>query len=99
MRIISRKPLREFWEAHPDAEAALSRWWRVVEEADWTNFSQLHATFPAADIVGRLTIFDVGGNQYRVAARVEYGKRRVYVRRVMTHKEYDKGNWKSDPWA
>jgi mRNA interferase HigB len=45
-----------------------------------------------------LTIFNIGGNAYRLVARVEYGKHRVYIRRVMTHQEYDADDWKNDAW-
>jgi mRNA-degrading endonuclease HigB of HigAB toxin-antitoxin module len=41
-------------------------------------------------------VFDIGGNKFRLVAFVSYAKGKVYVLRVMTHKEYDKGNqqWK-----
>jgi mRNA interferase HigB len=54
-------------------------------------------TFNSADFVGDLTVFDVGGNKYRVVGFVHYRRRIVYVKRVLTHKEYDKGAWKR--WA
>jgi mRNA interferase HigB len=41
--------------------------------------------------VGDLVVFNVGGNKYRLAVRIIYANRRVYVRRVMTHREYDRG--------
>jgi mRNA interferase HigB len=45
-----------------------------------------------------LTVFNIGGNRYRLIARVEYEQQRVYIRHVLTHAEYDKGAWKNDPW-
>ena len=39
--------------------------------------------------VGGLTVFNVGGNEYRVAAFVHYRKQVVYIKRIGDHEEYD----------
>jgi len=54
--------------------------------------------FPSADQVQRLTIFNIGGNNYRLIVRIEYAQQKVYIRSIVTHAEYDKGRWKDDPW-
>ena len=43
---------------------------------------------------GRLTVFNVCGNKYRLIARIRYDYQLVNVRAVLTHKEYSEGNWK-----
>jgi len=40
-----------------------------------------------------LTVFDVGGNKYRLIACVRFEKQIVYIKAVLTHREYDKGAW------
>ena len=99
MHVISMKRLREFWQIHSAAQGPLRRWYKVVDRARWGNFGELRATLPHADPVTvasgtRMMVFDVGGNNYRVVARVllEYG--RVYVKLVLTHAEYSKERWK-----
>lgn len=99
MHIISKKELQVYWERHPTAEAPLRLWYLRVKEAKWTNFAELRGAFPSADLVGRFTVFNIGGGNYRLIARVEYKLQRVYVRHVLTHAEYDKGEWKNDEWA
>ena len=42
------------------------------------------------------TVFDIGGNKYRLVCKIEYAKSRVYVLRPMTHEEYDRENWKDE---
>jgi len=47
--------------------------------------------FRNADILpGGRVIFDIGGNKYRLVAAIHYRGRRVYVRFVGTHAEYDR---------
>jgi mRNA interferase HigB len=53
----------------------------------------LRETFGAADYVDGYTIFDAGGNRYRIAAVIHYDKQHIYVRDVMTHAEYDRNAW------
>jgi mRNA interferase HigB len=98
MHIISQKRLAEFWLKHPDAETSLRYWYKLTRDAQWRNFVELKQLFPSADQVGRLTLFNVGGNKYRLIARVQYRFRKVYICTIMTHSEYDKENWKKDPW-
>ena len=54
----------------------------------------LRRTFGTADFVEDLTVFNVGGNKYRVIAFVHYRRRAVYIKDVLTHREYDKGAWR-----
>ncbi len=42
------------------------------------------------------TIFNVGGNKFRIITFIDFESGRVYVRYVLTHKEYDQGDWKND---
>ena len=98
MRVISRRRLREFWLTHPEAEGPLRAWFKVVHEMAWSNFAELRQTYLSADQVGRLVVFNIGGNRYRLVARVDYQWRKLFVRAVMTHAEYSRGGWKSDPW-
>jgi mRNA interferase HigB len=97
MRVISKHPqLSEFWAEHPEAEGPLLAWYQLTSQASWKNFADLRRDYTHADQVGRFTVFNIGGNKYRLAAVVSYPKGKVYVRRVMTHKEYDRGNWKEE---
>ena len=61
----------------------------------FANFAQLREMFPNADQVDNKTVFNIGGNKYRLIAALHYNRARVYVRVILTHREYDKGTWKS----
>ena len=94
MRIISEKALREFWRKHPDAAASLLVWRSIVRKADWRGGADVRATFSNADTVGDKTVFDIAGNRYRLIAFINFPARRLYIKGIMGHKEYDKGDWK-----
>lgn len=95
MHVISRKALRNFWQKHPDSQGSLSRWFKIVQRTDFESFGDLRSTFPSADRVGDLVVFNIGGNKYRLIASVHFNRGKIYIRHILTHSEYDKGDWKS----
>ncbi|MBP6472494.1 MAG: type II toxin-antitoxin system HigB family toxin [Chloroflexi bacterium] len=94
MHIISRKALQQFWTQHPDSQSALLRWYKIVEQSNFAGFDELRRTFPSADNVGDLIVFNISGNKYRLIASIHFNRGKVYVRHVLTHAEYDRGAWK-----
>ncbi len=88
--------MREFWQKNTQAENAMREWIQSVKLADWNNFSDVRETFNHADIYGNCTIFDVGGNKYRIIGKIAYGIKVVFIRFVLTHKEYDDKKWQAD---
>lgn len=94
MWIISKSRLREFWgSGHRNAQAPLSAWHDVVKHADWTQWSDVRASFPGADQVGDCVVFNLGGNNYRLIARIRYGSHKVFLLKVMTHAQYNRRRW------
>ncbi|MEI2688705.1 MAG: type II toxin-antitoxin system HigB family toxin [Anaerolineae bacterium] len=94
MHVISQKALRDFWTKYPDSKTALTRWFKVMEQTDFRSFDELRATFPSADQVGDWTVFNIGGNKYRLIASIHCNRGKLYVRHVLTHEQYSKGGWK-----
>lgn len=92
MQIIAKRTLRQFWDKHPQAEVPLRAWFALVEGATWSGPADVKRLFGAnVDFVrdNRL-IFDVAGNKYRLVVHVAYEFRRVLIKFVGTHAEYDK---------
>jgi mRNA interferase HigB len=96
MRIISRKALRSYWENHPVAEEVLDDWFRKMKRISPGNLAELRQTFPSADIYGDCIVFNVGGNNYRVIAHVDFKAGLLFIRFVLSHADYTKGRWKTD---
>jgi mRNA interferase HigB len=91
MRVISRRRLREFAEKHPRARAPLDHWYHATRQATWKSFVDVRRMYPHADLVGGLTVFNIAGNHYRLSTSINYQTQIVYIRKVQTHPEYDKG--------
>jgi mRNA interferase HigB len=94
VRVISRRAIRAFADRHAEALESLLHWANAVEAVDWRTPGDVRRTFNTVDFVGDLAVFDVGGNKYRVIAFIHYRRRAVYIKDVLTHREYDKGAWK-----
>jgi mRNA interferase HigB len=79
-------------ERQSRAERPLRAWYAVVEKADWSGPADLKRMFgTTVDFVGdNRAIFDLGGNKYRLVVHIAYQHKRVLVKFIGTHAEYDK---------
>ena len=94
MHVIAKPALVEFWSRHSGAESPLQAWYHTMESGVFADFNDLRATFASADYVDGLTVFNIGGNKYRLIASIHYNRRKVFIRAVLTHEAYDRSNWK-----
>lgn len=92
MRVISNKALVNFAAKHPESDGSMQAWRKLVESRSFSSFADLKTAFNAIDKVGDYFVFDVSGNKYRIVSAVHFNSQKLYVRHVLTHKEYDK--WK-----
>lgn len=92
VQVIAKRTLRLFWERHPRAESSLRAWHVVVSQSQWSGPADVKAEFGATvDFVGdNRLIFDIGGNRFRLIVHASYTYKRVLVKFVGTHSEYDK---------
>ena len=91
MQVIAKRTLRQFWERHSRAEVPLKNWYQVVDKADWNKPADVKRMFgTTVDFIGdNRLIFDIGGNKYRLVVHVAYRFKRVLIKFVGTHAEYD----------
>lgn len=94
MHIITRRKLLEFSKKYPYASTPLDTWYRIVKQTQISNYSELRSIFPSADKVDNLTVFNIGGNKIRLISAIHYNTQCLYIRYVLTHKEYDDEKWK-----
>jgi len=94
VRIISKAAITEFTKTDKGALESLLHWHSVTKRAAWRHLVDVRADFPHADAVGLFTVFNIGGNKYRLVSVIKYRWQIVYIRRILTHAEYDEGKWK-----
>jgi mRNA interferase HigB len=94
MHVISRKKLKEAAAQHAELEGPLDAWFRIAKKADWLSLTDVRKSLSSADVVGRWTVFNIKGNQYRLITEINYRFSRIYIREVLNHSEYDRGGWK-----
>jgi mRNA interferase HigB len=96
VRVISKRALREFWEAHPASASSLVVWHGAIKGVSPRNPAELRAVFGSVDFVGGFAVFNIGGNKFRLIAGIDYRCQTVYVKHVLTYKTYDGGKWKTN---
>lgn len=99
MHVISRKTLHDFTGRHPDAKEPLDAWFRAARKAQWRSIQDVRRVFAHADAVevassSIVTIFNIGGNKYRLLAAIHYNRQKLFVLQILTHTEYDRDHWK-----
>ncbi len=98
MHVISRKALVGFWKIHSDAERPLTSWFKAASRGSFKSLAELKQTFQSVDYVSAggkgLYVFNVGGNKYRLIAAIHFNTQKLFIRHVITHAQYDKGDWK-----
>jgi len=94
MHIITHRRIVAAARTHKDCATALNQWYRVAKKAEVENFAQLRTLFRGVDKVDDLYVFNIGGNKLRLIAAIHFNRGKLFIREVLTHKEYDKGAWK-----
>lgn len=91
MRIVTFARIAEFTKAYPNADVALRDWYKKTEKSNWTCFADIKNNFGSVDSVGNNRfVFNIKGNEYRLIAIVIFASKKVYIRFIGTHGQYDK---------
>ena len=90
MRIISKKKIRDFSKNNSQAELPLTEWYMKMRTCNAKNLSEMKKNFNSVDFVYGYTVFNIGGNNYRLIAAVHYNTRHCYIREIWAHAEYSK---------
>lgn len=91
MRIITYKRIKEFIMIYPTSEITLNFWYHTVAAKQWNSFSDLKQDFNSVDYVGNHRfVFNIKGNHYRLIAIISFNAKKVYIRFIGTHSDYDK---------
>lgn len=93
MHVISRKPFNDATEKYPNDAAAIARTYKVLRRGDFRHPDNLKRIFPSLDnfkYKNKWWVIDIGGNNLRLIAFIEFKDNRMYVKHIVSHAEYDK---------
>ena len=96
MRVVSRKAITEAAAIHSEWGASLNAWCKIAKNADWKNFADVRSSWKNSDLVGRFVVFNVSHNRCRLIATIKYKWRMVFIRRILSHAEYDEKGWQKE---
>ncbi len=97
MNVISKPGLMKLLKQHPQDDAQLIDWFKVARAADWKSLADVRRNYPSADPIGAALVFDVLHNNLRLITVVSWRSKRIYIKSLMTHKEYMRKEWMK--WA
>lgn len=93
MHVISRRPFNDAAKAQPNQRQALDDLYRVLRNSNFSSPDEMRKLFPSLDnfkYKDKWWVIDVGGNNLRVLAFIQFLHNRIYVKHILTHAEYDK---------
>lgn len=93
MRVVTFLRIKEFAEKYPDSDIALRDWYNKTQKSTWNNLSDLKEVFNSVDYLGNNRfVFNIKGNHYRLVAIIIFQSKKVYIKFIGNHKDYDKIN-------
>jgi len=92
MTVLGVATLQHFAKLHAASRKPLTRFIEIVRAAEWRHLPEVKRTFPAVDYAAATgtMIFDIGGNKYRLIARVDFKEQILFIQDVWTHEQYDR---------
>lgn len=94
VNVISKRGLLKLIAKHPAVEAECLDWYRIASASDWSCFADVRATITDVDLIGEVLVFNIAHNLYRLITTVFFAGREIYVKDLLTHKQYDRGEWR-----
>ena len=94
MHIITQKRINVAKAVFPESATALDHWYKTMRVGHFRDFSELRLGFGSVDKVGKLWVFDIGGNKLRLIAAIHFNTGKVFIRHIVSHADYDKNHWK-----
>ncbi|MGA7952247.1 MAG: type II toxin-antitoxin system HigB family toxin [Gloeobacterales cyanobacterium] len=98
MHLIAIRELRQAAAQFSDVASQIEDWYQVVKGATWQNLEEVRQTYRSAEAVRNFTVFNIKGNRYRLIVSINYIKQTIYFKYFLTHAQYDKEDWKNDPY-
>ncbi|MBF0197594.1 MAG: type II toxin-antitoxin system HigB family toxin [Planctomycetes bacterium] len=91
--MISKKKIVAYSKKNSSAKKPLEAWYKIMSISTFNSVMEVREVLNSVDPVGDYTVFNIGGNNYRLVAIVNYENQVCMIKKIMTHSEYDR--WKA----
>ncbi|MBU0754903.1 MAG: type II toxin-antitoxin system HigB family toxin [Planctomycetes bacterium] len=93
MRILNRGVLDEALKKYADARGSLRAWLVEAKAAEWRTPNDIKIRYSSVSFVGGQSIFNIGGNKYRLVVQIAYQSKIVSIKWFGTHADYSRRKW------
>ena len=93
MNVISKRGLLKLTAECEGSQKDAFNWYRIAASADWACFNDVVNAIPNADFVEGKLVFNIRHNRYRLIVFPVFSRRTLYIKALMTHKEYERKEW------
>lgn len=93
MHVIVKRPFSDAANKYPNNRNAIIDVYNVLRKGKFETPQKLKRVFPSLDnfkYKDKWWVFDIGGNNLRLMAVIQFVYQRLYVKGILTHAEYDK---------
>lgn len=101
MHVFKKKTFTEACAQYPLKTSSIMVLYKVLEMSIASTPQELRQTLSTLDNFTPRSgwwVIDIGGNELRLIAAIDFAKQRVYVKHLFSHAEYDKANkWYRNP--
>jgi mRNA interferase HigB len=90
VKVLGEAVIAGFATKHPVSRKPLQRFMSIARASIWPHFPAVKETFPTTDYAAAsgTLIFNIGGNKYRLIARVDFEEQLLVSEAVLRHREY-----------
>lgn len=93
MHVISKRPFKGAAKDNPNQKQALDDLYQVLNKGEFSSPDEMRKIFPSLDnfkYKDKWWVIDIGGNNLRLITFIQFVQKRMYVKHIATHAEYDK---------
>ena len=93
MNVLTKRPFNQAARKYPNERSALMETFRVLQKNDFDTPQALKSIFPSLDnfkYKDKWWVLDVGGNHLRVIMFIQFVNKRMYIKHIVDHADYDK---------
>jgi mRNA interferase HigB len=90
MRIVTVRTIFKYSAIHKKAKIPLLHWYEIAKKANWKSFQDIKNDFNSVDYVGNNRyVFNIKGNDLRLIVIIVFVSKKIYIRFIGTHDEYN----------